>query len=101
MENLLGYLIFGVGWPVLIIGSIWMWRRAVQLPDSVRHFLNIALAAFYTLGYVCTAYWQGMSWIFGVLPAFAVFLILFVAALREVNVATRSSRSGHGGGVHA
>ena len=101
METILGYIIFGVGWPVLIAGSIWMWRRAAQLPDSTRHFMNIALVAFYALGYACTAYWQGLPWTAGVLPAFAVFLVLFVAALREVNAATNSTSGGRSGSLHA
>lgn len=91
METMLGYIIFGVGWPVLIIGSIWMWRRAAQLSDSTRYFMNIALIAFYALGYVCTAYWQGLPRTAGVLPVFVVFLVLFVAALRKVSVAAGSA----------
>ncbi len=30
MEQTLGYIIFGTGWPVLIIGSIWMWRKVAH-----------------------------------------------------------------------
>ncbi len=36
MEQTLGYIIFGTGWPVLIIGSIWMWRKVAQLTGPAR-----------------------------------------------------------------
>ncbi len=81
MEQALGYFIFGTGWPILIIGSIWMWKRAGQLPAVARTFLNVALISFYVLGYVCTFYWQGLPWLVGVLPAFVVFLVLFIVAI--------------------
>ena len=82
MEQVLGYIIFGTGWPILIIGSIWMWQRAGQLPAVTKTFLNVALISFYVLGYVCTVYWQGFSWMVGVLPAFVVFLVLFIVVIR-------------------
>ena len=82
MEQVLGYIIFGTGWPILIIGSIWMWQKAGQLPAATKTFLNVALISFYVLGYVCTVYWQGLSWMVGVLPAFVVFLVLFIVVIR-------------------
>lgn len=91
MEQTLGYIIFGTGWPVLIIGSIWMWRKAAQLPGAVTTFLNVALISFYVLGYVCTLYWQGLSWPVGVLPAFVVFLVLFVVAIRGVLAGSKAA----------
>jgi hypothetical protein len=84
MEQLLGYVVFGVGWPVLIIGSIWMWQKTGQFPGAAKTFLNVALISFYVLGYVCTVYWQGLSWLVGVLPAFVVFLVLFIVTIRAV-----------------
>ena len=82
MEQVLGYIIFGTGWPILIIGSIWMWQKAGQIPAATKTFLNVALISFYVLGYVCTVYWQGFSWMVGVLPAFVVFLVLFIVVIR-------------------
>lgn len=90
MENTLGYLIFGAGWPVLIVGSLWMWTRAGQLPPPAKTFLNIALISFFVLGYVCTAYWQGISWPVGVLPSFVIFLVLFIAAIRGVHTGSKA-----------
>jgi len=91
MEQTLGYIIFGTGWPILIIGSSWMWQKAGQLSGAATTFLNIALISFYVLGYVCTVYWQGLSWPVGVLPAFVVFLVLFVVAIRAVLAGSKSA----------
>jgi len=92
MEQTLGYIIFGIGWPVLLIGSIWMWQQAGQLPAIAKTFLNVALISFYVLGYVCTVYWQGLSWLVGVLPAFLIFLVLFVIAIRGVAAVSKATR---------
>ena len=91
MEQTLGYIIFGTGCPVLIIGGIWMWRKAAQLPGAATTFVNVALISFYVLVYVCTVYWQGLAWSVGVLPAFVLFLVLFVVAVRGVLAGSKSA----------
>ena len=91
MEQSLGYIIFGIGWPVLIIGSIWMWGKAGQLPAAAKTFLNITLISFYVLAYTCTVYWQGLPWLVGVLPAFVIFLVLFIIAIRGVLSGSKSA----------
>ena len=90
MEQTLGYIIFGTGWPILIIGSIWMWRKTANLSVPAKTFLNAALVTFYVLGYTCTVYWRGQSWLVGVLPAFVVFLVLFILVIRGVVTWSRS-----------
>ena len=91
MAQIPGYIIFGVGWPVLIIGSIWMWTKAGQLPATAKTFLNVALISLYVLGYVCTVYWQGLSWLVGVLPAFIIFLLLFIVTIRGVLAGSKAA----------
>jgi len=91
MEQTLGYIIFGVGWPVLIIGSVWMWTKAGQLPATAKTFLNVALISFYVLGYVCTVYWQGVSWLVGVFPAFVIFLVLFILTMRGILAGSKAA----------
>ncbi len=54
MEKTLGYIIFGVGWPVLIIGSIWAMRKIAGLSGQSKTFLNVTLLTFYVWGYTCT-----------------------------------------------
>ncbi len=92
MEQTLGYIIFGIGWPVLVIGSIWMWQKSAPLPAVAKTFLNVALISFYVLAFVCTVYWQGLSWLVGVLPAFLIFLVLFIVAIRRVATESKTSR---------
>ncbi len=92
MEKILGYIIFGVGWPVLIIGSIWAWRKIASLSGQSKTFLNVALLTFYVLGYTCTMYWLGQPWLVGVLPAFAAFLVLFIVSLRGVVTWSKSTK---------
>ena len=82
METYLAYIIFGIGWPVLIIATIWIWYRTEHLPEEAKTFLHILLITFFALGYTCTMYWQGASWVVGVVPSFVVFLVLVVATLR-------------------
>jgi hypothetical protein len=89
MEEALGWGMFLTGWPILIIGSVWAWRRAGSLTETSRRFLTIALLSFYVLGYICTVFWRGGSWVVGVTPAFLAFLVLFAATLREVSASAR------------
>ncbi len=92
MEQTLGYIIFGTGWPILVVGSIWMWRKVAQQSGPAKTFLNITLAAFYVLGYTCTMYWLGQPWLMGVLPAFIVFFALFIVTVKGVITWSRSGQ---------
>jgi len=87
MEDTLGYIIFGTGWPVLIIASIWIAFKTRYLTGLAKSLTYIALISFYVLGYTCTAFWLGASWIMGVLPAFAIFLILIIWMIMAVKKA--------------
>ncbi len=91
MEQTLGYIIFGTGWPVLVVGSIWIWRKETQLSGPAKTFLNVALLTFYVLAYTCTVYWLGQSWLVGVLPAFVAFFLLFIATIKGVMIASKSA----------
>jgi hypothetical protein len=80
--NSLAYIIFGLGWPVLVVGSIWMWRNMDHLDHIAKIYLNILLTTFYLLGFVSTVYWFGQPWYVAVFPVFAIFLLLFAITLR-------------------
>lgn len=92
MEKILGYIIFGTGWPILIVGSIWMWQKVAKFSGPAKMFLNCTLVAFYVLGYTCTLYWLGQPWLVGVLPAFVMFLVLFIATTRGVITWSKSAQ---------
>lgn len=85
--EMLAYFIFGIGWPVLIIGSIWLWRHEKGFNHIEKIFLNVGIATFYLLGFVSTVYWLGMFWYVGVIPAFVLFVVLFAVELRTVYTA--------------
>lgn len=85
MESL-SYVIFGIGWPVLVVGSIWLWRNMDHLSHTEKTYLNLCLASFYLVGFVSTVYWLGQPWYVAVFPAFVVFLVLFVIILRTTYV---------------
>ena len=53
---------------------------------------NVSLASFYLLGYVSTLFWMGQPWYLGILPAFAIFLVLFVITLRTAYVKEHSGQ---------
>lgn len=94
MESL-GNFIIAVGWPALVIGSIWVWRNMDHLSHAAKTFLNISLASFYMLGFVCTVYWLEQPWYVGVFPAFVVFLVLFVITLRTTYLAEHQRYETH------
>jgi uncharacterized membrane protein len=56
----------------------------LTLHGPAKTFLNVTLVTFYVLGFTCTVYWLGQPWLMGVLPAFIVFFVLFIATIRGV-----------------
>jgi CHASE2 domain-containing sensor protein len=93
MESL-GDVIFGVGWPVLIVASIWLWRNMAHLTHTAKNFLNVALTAFYLLGYVCTLFWLGQAWYVAVLPTFVIFIVLLIITVRTAYEAGQDKGDG-------
>ena len=84
MKTALAFIAFGIGWPVLIVGSVWMWNKSTALQGQAKTFLNVSLISFYALGYTCTVYWLNKPWVVGVFPAFVVFVILFIVMVRAL-----------------
>lgn len=85
-------IILGIGWPVLIAGSIYIFVRGRGVYKLVKGSLigNLTktlvfsvLVEMYSLGIVATAYMfadeKGAYW---VLPVFCVWFISFVATIR-------------------
>jgi hypothetical protein len=89
MQSTLAFICFGIGWPVLIAGSVWMWSKSVALQGLTKTLLNTTLISFYALGFVSTMYWLGKPWFTGVLPVFVVFLVLFYMLVRAFIKADR------------
>ena len=91
MEEYISYFTLILGWPMLIIGSLWIWRHSRHLKGSAKTFLNIALISFYLLAYSCTMYLTDQPWLLGVIPVFIIFsalitmLILTLLRTEEVS----------------
>jgi len=73
MEQILSYVILGLGWPMLFLGTFWAWKHSRHLKGSAKTFLNIAVISFYLLAYSCTMYLTDQPWLIGVVPVFVVF----------------------------
>ena len=84
MEQTLGNIIIPIGWIILVLGTIWVWMKSSSLTGPAKTYLSIALISFYVLGYTSTVYWLGFSWTVGVIPAFVVFLVLFIFLIKTV-----------------
>ena len=76
MEEYISYFTLILGWPMLVFGSLWIWRHSRHLRGSAKTFLNIALISFYLLAYSCTMYLTDQPWLLGVIPVFIIFSAL-------------------------
>lgn len=76
MEEYLSYITLALGWPMLILGSLWILKHSRHLKGSAKTFLNIALVSFYLLAYSCTMYLTDQPWLLGVIPVFVIFSAL-------------------------
>ena len=85
MEQTLVYIIIFIGWIILVFGTIWVRLKTSPLTGAAKAYLNIALISFYVLGYTCTVYWFGFSSAVGVIPAFIVFIVLFVYLIKTAH----------------
>lgn len=85
MDQTLVYIIIFIGWIILVLGTIWVRLKTSPLTGSAKTYLNIALISFYVLGYTCTVYWFGFTSAVGVIPAFIVFLVLFIFLIKTVH----------------
>jgi len=85
-------LILGVGWPVLITGSIYIFikgRGVYQLVKGsligklTRTLVLTVLVEMYSLGIVCTGFmFCDERSVFLILPVFAIWFVVFVATLK-------------------
>ena len=85
MDQTLVYIIIFIGWIILVLGTIWVRLKTSPLTGPAKTYLNIALISFYVLGYTCTVYWFGFASAVGVIPAFIVFLALFICLIKTAH----------------
>jgi hypothetical protein len=76
MEQYFTYIILGLGWPMLALGTYWTWKHSRHLKGSAKTFLNISVINFYLLAYSCTMYLTDQPSLLGVIPVFVIFSAL-------------------------
>lgn len=85
-------IILGVGWPVLIAGSIYLFIKGRVVYSLVKNsmigrvtkiLIFTMLVEMYSLGIVCTAYmFCEPKGVFLVFPVFMVWFIVFILSLK-------------------
>lgn len=94
-------IILGVGWPVLIGGSIYIFvegRRVYQLVKGslvgkiTKVLVMSMLVGMYSLGIVCTAFmFTNEKAVYLVLPVFGIWFVFFVWALKALRASKREA----------
>jgi hypothetical protein len=96
-------MILIVGWPVLILGSFYLFFKGKHVYNLVkgslvgkvvRILVFTMLVGMYSLGIVCTAYmYTDQKAVFIVFPVFAVWFIMFVLSLKVLINAEKEART--------
>ncbi len=110
MNNLIMTIILAVGWPVLVIGSIYLFikgRHVYALVKGslvgkvVKILVYTMMVEMYSLGIVSTGFMlcseKGM---YIVLPIFVIWFIMFAITMKVLMNAEREARALSSGGVN-
>ena len=98
-------IILGIGWPVLIGGSIYLFLKGRHVYNLVKGSLvkilvYTMIVEMYSLGVVCTAYmFSSTESTYLVLPVFGIWFVMFVLSLRVLINAEKEARAITGGTV--
>jgi len=94
-------IILGIGWPVLVAGSIYIFVKGRGVYNLVRGSLIgkltktlvfTVLVEMYSLGIVCTAFMfvdERSSYL--VLPVFAIWFVAFIASIKVLRDAKKET----------
>lgn len=107
MNNLVMTIILAVGWPVLVIGSIYLFikgRHVYALVKGslvgkvVRILVYTMMVEMYSLGVVSTGFMYCSSkGIYIVIPVFLIWFIMFIITMKVLMNAEREARALTGG----
>jgi hypothetical protein len=102
MNNLIMIVILAVGWPVLIIGSIYLFIKGKHVyalvkgslvGKVVRILVITTMVEMYSLGVVSTGFmFYSAKGIYVVLPVFAIWFIMFIATMKVLISAEKEAR---------
>jgi uncharacterized paraquat-inducible protein A len=105
MDNLImtRSLILGIGWPVLIAGSIYLFIKGKHVYNLVKGSLignvvkvlvSTMMVEMYSLGIVSTAFmFCSTNGIYVVLPIFAIWFVMFVWSMKALMKAGEQARA--------
>jgi len=103
MNNLIMIVILAVGWPVLIIGSIYLFIKGKHVYSLVkgslvgkvvRILVITTMVEMYSLGVVSTGFmFCSTKGIYIVLPVFTIWFIMFVATMKVLMNAEKEARA--------
>lgn len=103
MNNLMMIIILGVGWPVLIIGSIYLFIKGKHVyalvkgslvGKVVRILVITMMIEMYSLGIVSTGFmYCSTKGVYVVLPIFLVWFIMFVLTMKVLMKAEQEARA--------
>jgi hypothetical protein len=107
MLEIVRNIILGIGWPVLIAGSIYLFAKGKEVYGLVKGsivgkvtkaLVITMIVEMYCLGIVCTAYmFAYQKGVYLVLPVFLIWFILFVWSLKTLNNAKNEAKKIAGG----
>jgi len=94
MLSMIRNIILGIGWPVLIAGSVYIFVEGTKVYKLVKGSLVgkitkvlvfTMLVEMYSLGIVCTAYmFSNEQAVYLVIPVFGIWFVFFVWALKAI-----------------
>lgn len=103
MNNLIMIVILAVGWPVLIIGSIYLFIKGKHvyslvkgslIGKVVRILVITTMVEMYSLGIVSTGFmFCSVKGIYIVIPVFVVWFVMFVATIKVLMNAEKEARA--------
>jgi len=108
MNNLIMIIMLVIGWPILIIGSVYVLIKGKHVyalvKDSlvgkvIRILVYIMMVVMYSLGIVSTAFmYYSEEGIYIVLPIFLIWLVTFTVTIKTLMNAEKEARTLTGGG---
>jgi len=103
MNKIIMTIILAVGWPVLIIGSIYLFIKGKHIYSLVKGSLvgkvvkvlvSTMMIQMYSLGIVCTAFmYCDVRSLYIVVPVFVIWGIMFVWTMKVLMNAEKEARN--------
>jgi hypothetical protein len=107
MNNIIMTMILALGWPALIIGSIYLFIKGKHVYNLVkgslvgkvvRILIYTMMVEMYSLGIVCTGFmYCSVKGLYIVIPVFLVWFVMFFVTIKVLMNAEKEARALTGG----